>query len=334
MDLFEWIVRELNPQERTTEALLYDHMASQSGRSLPIIYQPFDPTNRGHWRDRGAALDFVLATRSTDRRVLDFGPGDGWPSLIIAPEVAEVVGVEGSHRRQSVCERNAQRLGITNVDFRYVAPGSSLPFPDESFDAAVAASSLEQTPDPRKTLAEIYRVLRPGGRLRIRYEALNRYRYGEEREAWLWEVDGDQTRLVLYDRDIEREQATQIVLVYDMPKGELGEAMGQRDTPLTFEDMSVERLTRLRDALVDAGMAVTHHPSAATWQAWMTEIGFRQIFPTHDGIRIAGEIFDHLPADDRPTTMAAIDAYLRPFIEVVVDMAAPVTYDPAITAVK
>ncbi|MGC9349625.1 MAG: class I SAM-dependent methyltransferase, partial [Anaerolineae bacterium] len=322
------------PEERTTEALLYDHMPSQSGRSLPIIYRPFDPADRGHWRDRGAALDFVLATRSAGRRVLDFGPGDGWPSLIIAPEVAEVVGVEGSHHRVSVCERNAARLDVTNARFRYVEPGTPLPFPDESFDAAVAASSLEQTPDPQATLTEIYRVLRPSGRLRIRYEALNRYRDGQEREVWLWEVDESQTRLVIYDRDVENEKASQIVLVFDIPQEQLADALGGHDTTLRFEHLTVKRLARLRDAVIDAGVATTRHPSGATWQRWTTEAGFRQVFPTHDGIRIAGEIFDHLPEEDRPMTMTAIDAYLRPIIEVVVEMAAPIAYDPAITAVK
>ncbi len=40
-----------------------------------------------------------------------------------------------------------------------------LPFPDCSFDAAVSTSSLHHWGDPRATLAEILRVLRPGGRL-------------------------------------------------------------------------------------------------------------------------------------------------------------------------
>ncbi len=202
MDIFDWISRELAPRPMTTEALLYDHMDSQSGRSLPVIYQAFDPADRGHWRDRGAALDFVLSTQGEGGRVLDFGPGDGWPSLIIAPFVGEVVGVEGSHRRVDVCRENAARLGMANATFVYNEPGAPLPFDDGSFDAVVAASSVEQSPDPQATLAEFHRVLRPGGRVRLRYEALGRYRGGKEREAWLWAIDAATTRLMLYDRHI------------------------------------------------------------------------------------------------------------------------------------
>ena len=58
---------------------------------------------------------------------------------------AEVVGVEGSKRRVSVCAENAKRLGAVNVQCVFVTPGTSLPFDDESFDGVMAASSVEQT---------------------------------------------------------------------------------------------------------------------------------------------------------------------------------------------
>ena len=279
MDIFDWISRELAPRPMTTEALLYDHMDSQSGRSLPVIYQAFDPADRGHWRDRGAALDFVLSTQGEGGRVLDFGPGDGWPSLVIAPFVGEVVGVEGSHRRVDVCRENAARLGMANATFVYNEPGTPLPFDDGSFDAVVAASSVEQSPDPQATLVEFHRVLRLGGRVRLRYEALGRYRGGKEREAWLWAVDAATTRLVLYDRHIDEESAVQVGLTFALPK----RRSQKRSAPLTGSWTStrftVERLDALRDAITDAGTCATRHPSGATWLRWLAEIGFARPAP-------------------------------------------------------
>jgi SAM-dependent methyltransferase len=334
MDIFDWITAELDPKPTTTEQLIYEHMESQSGHSLPIIYQPFKPTDRGHWRDRGAALDFVTATCSQGARVLDFGPGDGWPSLIIAPWVGEVVGVEGSPRRVAVCRTNAERLDITNVIFRYVAPGAPLPFEEGSFDAVVAASSVEQSPDPRATLAEFYRVLRPGGRLRLRYESLNRYHGGAEQDVWLSSGEEGTTRLVLYDRHIEEEFAVQVALTYAAPSVQVHAAFGAPAHRLTMDDITIPALERLRGALVSAGICTTVHPSGVTLSRWLTEIGFRQVFPTHDGMSFAGSLFDRLPTDARPVTLPDIDSYLGPLVDVVVALPAPVEIDPAITAVK
>lgn len=335
MDLFDWIQRELAPATCTTEALIYEHMDSQSGRQLPIIYQPFDPDNPTHWRDRGAALDFVCATRAEGGRVLDFGPGDGWPSLIVAPFVGEVVGVEGALKRVAVCERNAERLGITNATCEYVEPGAPLPFEEASFDAVVAASSVEQSPDPQATLEEFYRVLRPGGRLRMVYEALNRYREGQERELWVWAINEDRTRLILYDRDIEGETAVQVGLTFAMPKAALvAEVTGGAKDEIGMADLTVDALHNLRDRLTDAGTCTTYHPSGETLVRWLTEIGFRQVFPTHNGLDVSGRLFSQLDVDRRPADLDAIDAYLRPIVEVVVDLPAPVETDPMITAVR
>lgn len=53
---------------------------------------------------------------------------------------------------------------------------SAVAFEDGSFDGVMAATSIEQTPDPREALRKIYRVLRPGGHLRLDYEGLGYYR--------------------------------------------------------------------------------------------------------------------------------------------------------------
>jgi len=334
MDIFDWITAEVAPEQRNSEDLLYEHMESQSDRCLPIIYLPFDPTDGRHWRDRGAALDFALATQAEGKRVLDLGPGDGWPSLIIAPFAGEVVGVEGAHRRVDVCRENAARLGITNATFDYVKPGDPLPYPDQSFDAVVAASSIEQTPDPQAMLAELYRVLKPSGRLRMYYESLARYRGGQEREMWLGAVDSETTRLFLLDRHIDDEFAVQVTLTYTLPEAALAAALGGDAQGVSLEAITVDRLTRLESQRVDAGICTTQHASASTLIRWMTEIGFSSVQATHSGIWIAGCLFGALRAETRPATLEAIDSYLRPIVQVGVDLLAPVDLNPMLTAVK
>jgi len=176
MNIFEWIDKELRPTCCNSEKFIYDDMDSQSDYILPIIYQPFDINNRLHWRERGSTLDYLYTTGGG--KLLDFGPGDGWPSLIVAPYVDKVIGIDGSHRRIGVCIENAKRLDITNAEFIYVKPREQLPYEDNIFDGVMAASSVEETDNPMSVLREFFRILRPGGRLRIHYDGLAKYRNG------------------------------------------------------------------------------------------------------------------------------------------------------------
>jgi hypothetical protein len=61
-DVFKWLEETADPQLYDSTTFIYEDMASQSGESLPQIYQPFDANRKAHWRDRGAALDYLLST--------------------------------------------------------------------------------------------------------------------------------------------------------------------------------------------------------------------------------------------------------------------------------
>lgn len=333
MDLFKWIDDNLRPEECTSVELLYDCVKSQSGESLPVIYRPFDPGERSHWCDRGAMLDFLHATRAKGGRVLDFGPGDGWPSLIIAPHVGHVVGVDGSDLRVRVCRDNAGRLGIDNVEFLRVGPGERLPFDNASFDGVLAASSVEQVPDPKASLGEFYRVLKPGGRLRMTYEDLDRYRDSSRYDTWLWSIDGRLTRLVLYDRHIEDEYAVMYGITFSGSPEGVGLPLNSSGA-LPFEKITVEILERLRSRVSGALSCRLTHPSGRTFSEWLNEAGFSEVIPSHSGVHFAGELFDRIPPAQRPGDIDAVDALLSPAVSVVVEMRAPLASNPWITAAK
>lgn len=338
MDWVTWINETLQPKDCNSETFFYDDMESQSGYCLPVIYQPFDAANVSHWYDRGAILDFLYATEGEGKRLLDFGPGDGWPSLLVAPFAEEVVGADGSRKRVDVCTQNAIRMHISNAHFVHVEPGQPLPFPDGSFDGVMAASSIEQTPDPRAVLRELHRVLRPGGRLRISYEGLARYQGGQEREADLSTIDEDSCWLTIYDRDIPGERARMLRLKLDVSTHEAAQALAWDERSPLFEALTTDRLKQLRPHIRAAKSCALTHPSGNTFVRWLGEIGFNQVTPTHSGQWFAGQLFYQLLEAHRPTDLAGLDALLCPLMKIVVQMQSPLSSpsgrDALITAVK
>jgi len=168
--IFEWIARSSRPRASDSSALRFERMESQAALSLPEVHIPLDHHNPSHWHHRGMIWDFVLSLAGA-QHVLDVGPGDGWPSLLIAPHFKEVVGIEPGARRIAVCKANAHRMGLRKARFEQMSV-ESMTFRPSSFDGVVAATSIEQTSDPAQALREVHRVLAPGGTLRLTYEAL------------------------------------------------------------------------------------------------------------------------------------------------------------------
>jgi SAM-dependent methyltransferase len=89
------------------------------------------------------------------RKVLDLGCRDGALTSAYASG-NEVVGVDAD--REALAE--AEKLGI---ETRWADLDEPLPFDEASFDVVVAGELLEHLRDPRRVVADVRRVLRPGG---------------------------------------------------------------------------------------------------------------------------------------------------------------------------
>jgi SAM-dependent methyltransferase len=103
----------------------------------------------------------ALAGDVTGRRILDAGCGAGPLSAALRDRGADVTGVDASAGMVALARR---RLG-EDVDLRVADLGDPLPFADGAFDDVVASLVLHYLEDWGPTLAEMRRVLRPGGRL-------------------------------------------------------------------------------------------------------------------------------------------------------------------------
>ena len=111
--------------------------------------------------------------------VLELGCGEGWLTLALAAANRHVVGVDISDQCIDLCRRNQKEHGVTNVEFHRQS-GVRLAFRDDTFDRAVSTEFLEHLhPDDVPVhLAEVRRVLKPGGRYVV--VTPNRHRHHEE----------------------------------------------------------------------------------------------------------------------------------------------------------
>jgi SAM-dependent methyltransferase len=111
-------------------------------------------------------------------QVLEVGCGDGRAFELYPPDVTGVVAVEPDSTARAVAEERAREAEV-RID---VVDGTAeaLPVEDGAFDAVVAVWVLCSVRDPAAALAEMHRVVRPGGELRF-YEHVR-----SENAAFRW----------------------------------------------------------------------------------------------------------------------------------------------------
>lgn len=135
----------------------------------------------GHAQSFVEYLDTVAAATREYKRVtlelqqahegdtlLELGCGTGDDARILAGFVGSsgrVIGVDNSEAMIAEARRRAEGSGLP-VEYR-IGDADRLEFPDDTFDGCRSERVFQHLPDPRRALAEVIRVTRPGGRIVI-----------------------------------------------------------------------------------------------------------------------------------------------------------------------
>lgn len=101
-------------------------------------------------------------THTRGKRVLDFGCGSGYGSAAVSKIAASVVGVDVAEDAVAYARSHFVH---PNLEYQRVDPHQPLPFADGSFDTVLSFQVFEHVVDTARYLAEIRRVLVPGGTL-------------------------------------------------------------------------------------------------------------------------------------------------------------------------
>ena len=135
---------------------------SAKGDNRPFPQADFE---RDHFDDFFKHFpDFPLREAIRDKSVLDFGSGYGGKTseYRIRCGARRVCGVEPFEGMIERSRKYAEARSVDEVEFK-VCGQKEIPYPDGSFDIVLSHDVLEHVEDPRVSIAEIRRVLRPGG---------------------------------------------------------------------------------------------------------------------------------------------------------------------------
>ncbi|HTD99171.1 MAG TPA: methyltransferase domain-containing protein [Mucilaginibacter sp.] len=156
----------------------------QSWNKFSPGWKKWDTLVMKFMRPMADAIIDHLQLKSTDH-VLDIAAGTGEPGLTIAGLVKEgtVVGTDLSDKMLLIADANAAERGLKNYTTK-AADVCELPFEDNTFDAISCRMGFMFFPDMQLAANEMYRVLKPGGRIATSVWA------GPDQNFWVTSIMG------------------------------------------------------------------------------------------------------------------------------------------------
>lgn len=226
----------------------------------------------------GQTLDALIAFVPEDRKAtwVDVACGPGVVSRATAGRVGSVHGVDLTPAMVEEAESRARAEGIENVTFA-IGDTIALAFPDRSFNGAITRLSLHHIPAPGRVLAEMARVVQPGGWVVVSDIAADEDRDGC---AWREEIERlrdpshwacqtpERMRLIGAAAGLELEQEELVPVDIDFDDW-LARGSGGRDAAEVIDRLLAERPQGAESFRVekgDGGRRLHQHYWLARWR--------------------------------------------------------------------
>jgi SAM-dependent methyltransferase len=117
----------------------------------------------------GVGNPFSLGPIQQGETVLDVGCGAGFDLIItgrMTGQTGRACGIDLTPEMVMKTQKTITRLKLTNCEVQ-LAESESIPYDDHTFDIVISNGVLNMSPDKEKSFQEIYRVLKPEGRLQF-----------------------------------------------------------------------------------------------------------------------------------------------------------------------
>ncbi len=164
-------VREKYAEVSRSAAGKFNYPTGRDG----AIQQGYDPVIIRDMPDEliesfcGVGNPFKLGAVKSGEIILDVGCGAGFDLIVasrmVGPE-GRVCGIDLTPQMAEKAKSNLRQAGVQNYDIQ-IAGAESIPYPDNTFDVVISNGVLNLSPLKERCFREIFRVLKPNGRLQF-----------------------------------------------------------------------------------------------------------------------------------------------------------------------
>ncbi len=144
-------------------------LAQDISKSIGYTEEELKAVPEGANLGLGCGNPVALASLEEGETVLDLGSGAGFDCFLAADRVGKngrVIGIDMTPEMVEKARENARKSNYANVEFR-LGEIENLPVADNSVDIVISNCVINLAPDKGRVFSEVFRALKPGGRLMI-----------------------------------------------------------------------------------------------------------------------------------------------------------------------